>query len=64
MNPEEAVRAFGEMRAQTMVPMHYATFPLSCEPVHEPLERMRRAAAEAGVANRVRILQEGQPEQF
>jgi len=44
MNPEEAVTAFQQLGAETMVPMHYGTFPLGGEPIHEPVERLECAS--------------------
>jgi L-ascorbate metabolism protein UlaG (beta-lactamase superfamily) len=44
--PENAVKGFYEMRAGTMIPMHYGTFDLSDEPLSEPrriLLEMQRA---------------------
>ena len=59
MNPEEAVRAFIEMEAGILIPMHYGTFPLGNEPYHEPVERLVSEAQRLGVADRVLILEEG-----
>jgi L-ascorbate metabolism protein UlaG (beta-lactamase superfamily) len=59
-SPEDALQAFLDLGARTMIPMHYGTFRLSYEPMHEPVERLRNAAARAGVAARVRILGEGE----
>ncbi|MFI1830364.1 MBL fold metallo-hydrolase [Streptomyces sp. NPDC020412] len=42
-DPEEAVRAFEDLGARHLAPMHWATFALSAEPVMEPLERLRAA---------------------
>ncbi|GGT56776.1 MBL fold metallo-hydrolase [Streptomyces purpureus] len=42
-DPEEAVRAFQDLGARRMAPMHWATFVLSAEPVLEPLTRVRAA---------------------
>ena len=53
------MRAFLELGAHSMVPMHYGTFKLSHEPMDEPLQRLRRAAGLAGVLDRVRVLSEG-----
>lgn len=48
MDPEEAVRACADAGAARMASMHWGTFLLTREPVLEPLERVRRAWADAG----------------
>ena len=64
MNPEEALTAFTDLRAGHMVPMHYGTFPLGCEPMDEPLQRLRAASADRGLDEAVSILTEGHPKTF
>ena len=64
MNPEEAVDAFEMLRAGFMIPMHHDTFPLGGEPIHEPAERLVRAAISRQLENRIRILQEGESAVF
>ena len=59
MNPEEALDAFLDLQADTMIPMHYGSFPLGGEPMHEPLERLIYKAGSEGLSHRVRILEEG-----
>jgi L-ascorbate metabolism protein UlaG (beta-lactamase superfamily) len=61
MNPEQAVVAFEELGAKTLVPMHYGTFRLSYEPLDEPLRRLRASARKHGVLGRVAIMDEGKP---
>ena len=61
MNPEEAVKAFLELRADTLIPMHYGTFRLGFEPLHEPPERLLAAARENGVEKKVLVMTEGKP---
>ena len=61
MNPEEAVRAFLELRAARLVPMHYGTFRLGFEPMDEPPERLLSSAREHGVAEKVLVMTEGRP---
>jgi L-ascorbate metabolism protein UlaG (beta-lactamase superfamily) len=61
MNPEDAVRAFRELRARTLVPMHYGSFRLGYEPLDEPPARLLAAAREHGVAERVLLMTEGVP---
>ena len=57
MNPEEAVRAYGDVAAvhrergwtsPAMVPIHWGTFKLSDEPLDEPPRRLMAAWAAAG----------------
>jgi L-ascorbate metabolism protein UlaG (beta-lactamase superfamily) len=40
MNPEEAARAFTDLGARTFVAMHWGTFKLTDEPLHEPPHRL------------------------
>jgi L-ascorbate metabolism protein UlaG (beta-lactamase superfamily) len=61
MNPEEAVRTFIELRAKTLVPMHYGTFRLGYEPMDEPLKRLLKSAADQGVQDKVLVMTEGKP---
>jgi L-ascorbate metabolism protein UlaG (beta-lactamase superfamily) len=58
-SPEEALRAFVDLQANFMIPMHYGTFRLGREPMDEPLPRLLRAAAQSGVIDRVLALAEG-----
>jgi L-ascorbate metabolism protein UlaG (beta-lactamase superfamily) len=50
MNPEEAVRAHGDLRGGVLLPIHWATFDLAFHAWAEPVQRLCVAAAEAGVA--------------
>ena len=64
MNPEEAVRAFIDLKAKRLIPMHFGTFRLSYEPLHEPPVRLLACAREHGIAEKVFVMTEGQPEVF
>lgn len=44
MTPEEALRAFKVLGAKHFIPMHYGSFPLSMEPMDEPLHRLQTRA--------------------
>ena len=63
-SPEDALRGFIDMGAQTMIPMHFGTFKLSQEPMDEPVKRLLSAARKIGVENRVHVLEEGVAEFF
>ncbi len=64
MNPEQALQAFLELRAATMIPMHFGTFRLSYEPLHEPPQRLLEKALELNLLDKVRLLNEGEPAVF
>ena len=64
MNPEEALRAFTELKAGLMIPMHYGTFRLGFEPMEEPPDRLLGHARSRGLDERIRILREGEPAVF
>ncbi len=60
-SPEDALQAFVDLRtAATMIPMHFGTFPLGREPMGEPPTRLLAAAQRAGIADRIRVLAEGE----
>ncbi len=58
-SPEDAVRAFVDLGARWMVPMHYGTFKLSHEPVDEPIQRLKIDARRHGLQKKICILEEG-----
>ncbi len=58
-SPEDALRAFVDMGARHMIPMHFGTFKLSQEPIDEPVKRLLTGARRLGVADRVHVLEEG-----
>lgn len=64
MGPDEAVKAFQDLRAQCLVPMHYGSFKLSFEELDEPPRWLRQIAAETGLTSKLRMLDEGTPEVF
>lgn len=64
MNPEQALQAFVELKARTMIPMHFGTFRLSYEPLHEPPRRLLERALELQILDKVRLLNEGEPAVF
>jgi L-ascorbate metabolism protein UlaG (beta-lactamase superfamily) len=49
MNPEEAVRANGDLGGRVMLPIHWATFNLAFHRWAEPVQRARAAAEQSGV---------------
>lgn len=43
MDPQDAARAFGELGARRLVPMHWGTFRMTAEPPDEPPRQLREA---------------------
>lgn len=56
--PEQAWEMFEDTGARYMIPIHWNTFVLSMEPVHEPLERLRKAAG--GQSEQIVMGQQGE----
>jgi L-ascorbate metabolism protein UlaG (beta-lactamase superfamily) len=44
-----------------LVPMHYGTFRLGFEPLHEPPERLPASARAHGIEKKVLVMTEGKP---
>jgi N-acyl-phosphatidylethanolamine-hydrolysing phospholipase D len=65
MNPEEAVRAAQDLRAETAVAIHFGTFDLSDEPLDEPPRRFREAAVDSELGDgRAWVLNIGETRAF
>jgi L-ascorbate metabolism protein UlaG (beta-lactamase superfamily) len=64
MGPDEAIRAFKDLRARWLVPMHFGTFRLSFEEMDEPPRWLRSLARKEGLTQRLRVLEEGIPVVF
>jgi L-ascorbate metabolism protein UlaG (beta-lactamase superfamily) len=64
MGPDEAIKAFADLRAKWLVPMHYGTFKLSFEDLDEPPRWLKELAASNGLTHHLKILQEGVPTIF
>jgi len=58
-DPGDATRAFLDLNARWMVPMHYGTFRLSHEPIEEPLQLLEKEVKAAGIEDRVVVMEEG-----
>jgi L-ascorbate metabolism protein UlaG (beta-lactamase superfamily) len=63
-SPEDALRAFEDLGAEWMVPMHYGTFWLSEEPLEEPLPRLLASAEAMGLGDRIAVVPEGETKVF
>lgn len=54
--PDEAVKAFTDAKAKTLVPMHYGRFDMADEPPSEPLKFLKEEAAKQGVTDKLKPL--------
>jgi L-ascorbate metabolism protein UlaG (beta-lactamase superfamily) len=60
-SPADALRAMDDLQAKHMIPMHYGTFDLSDEPMGMPVHELLRTATDSQVANKIIVLDTGQP---
>ncbi|WP_379131320.1 MBL fold metallo-hydrolase [Paenibacillus sp. sgz500958] len=61
VNPEEAVQAFLDVGAETMIPMHYGTFRLADDTAREALDRMELSRQSHGIdQERIKVLSYGE----
>jgi len=56
VDPGEALRAFVDLGARTMVPIHYDTLVNGFDSPGEARETLKRVASERGLTERVRVL--------
>jgi len=49
MTPEEAIRAFQDLKAKTLYSVHNSTFDLAFHPWREPMDRLADLAAKQGI---------------
>lgn len=64
MGPDEAVKAFKDLRSQWLIPMHFGAFRLSFEDMEEPPRWLKELCNENGMAHHLMILDEGVPVVF
>lgn len=55
-NPSDVIKAFRDIGARTLVPMHFGTFDLSDEPPGQPLALLNAEAENAGLTDRIKTL--------
>lgn len=56
-SPDDALKAFIDSKAKTLIPVHYGTFDLSDEPPSEPLRLLKESAEKENLADKIKILQ-------
>lgn len=64
LNPPEAVRAFHDLGAKTLIPIHYGTFRLSDEPLDEPPEWFHELIRRSETPSAARMLRIGEVYRF
>lgn len=61
VNPEEALQAFLDVKAETMIPMHYGTFRLADDTAREALDRMEAERERIGLEKeRIKVMHYGE----
>jgi L-ascorbate metabolism protein UlaG (beta-lactamase superfamily) len=60
MSPQEAVEAANNLKTKTFVPMHYATYDLSDEPIGEPLRLLKNLKEDGTLKSELKVLKIGE----
>ena len=60
MSPHDAMKAFRDLGAGKLVPMHFGTFDLSDEPLGEPLRLMKEIAGQRNATGEMEFLKIGE----
>lgn len=60
ISPTDAVKAFGDLGAKVMIPMHYGTLDLSDEPVGEPYRILKALEKEGKIPGTLKALDLGE----
>jgi L-ascorbate metabolism protein UlaG (beta-lactamase superfamily) len=60
LNPEEAVKAYYDLNAKTLIPMHFGTFDITDEPIGEPIRWLNKLAKARSFHGDVQILDVGE----
>jgi len=60
MSPQEAVEAANNLKTKTFVPMHYATYDLSDEPIGEPLRFLKKLKEDGALKSELKVLKIGE----
>ena len=64
VDPEESVQAFIDLGAEAFIPVHWGTFDLADEPLHEPIDRLRTEVVRRGIADSLLEMKVGQSIDF
>jgi N-acyl-phosphatidylethanolamine-hydrolysing phospholipase D len=59
LNPHTAVKAFLDLHAEVLIPIHWGTFKISDEPLNEPPVLLLEEAKRYGVSSQIRVLENG-----
>lgn len=63
-NPADAVQAFTDAKAETLIPMHYGTFDLSDEPPSQPLKLLKTEMENKGLSHKLKVLRINEAVEF
>lgn len=63
-NPADAVKAFVDAKAETLIPMHYGTFDLSDEPPSQPLKLLKAEMENKGLSGKLKPLRINEAVEF